>query len=214
MYTHTMTYIHSGNHREPNHWDHSRFCTFRFSLNIHVFSKFLLLLLHLCVCSAASGRKGQRSFGSSVRCVWQTADSSLGQTLSLIQPQSVIGTWIWANNNNVILIASHHGYYNWHIISLYLVAFIIHFFIIFGNDSSAVGCWGRSWCVIQSHNIRSWWFVSDTLRNVPRKITFNANMWGHVFFGQQIPEQNPPSRFVYICFVYIQNQIERLCMDA
>lgn len=128
----------------------------------------------VCVHSIASGRKGQRSFGSSVRCVWQTAGSSLGQTLSLIQAQPVIGIWIWANNNNVILTASHGEYYsNWHnIISCDLLGFIAHFsfFMIFGNESTEVGG-RRSCCVIKSHTISGARLV--VCLAVPGKSCFN-----------------------------------------
>lgn len=96
---------------------------------------------HVCVCCAESSRKGQRSFGSSVRCVWQTACSSLGQTLSLIQAQSVIGIWIWANNYNVILnrltpwmlqqLSQHY--------QLWWRSFYYPFFMIFGNESTVIG---------------------------------------------------------------------------
>ncbi len=122
--------------------------TFKFCSKIYEFMNFLLFSLQLCVCicvcSTVCSRKGWRSFGNSVRCVWQTACSSVGQTRPLIQAQSVIGIWIWANNNNVILTTSLGGYYsNWHnIISSDLVAFISHFsfFMIFGSEGTVL-CW-------------------------------------------------------------------------
>lgn len=145
-------------------------------LNYLIFPlQYLCACMLMCVCLCV----GQRSFGSSVRCVWQTACSSLGQTLSVIQAQSVIGIWIWANNYNVILTASHRGYYsNWHnIISSDLVAFITHFFMILGNESTVVG---KGWYVIKSHIIRSVGFFSASLCRVPGLMYVCNNVFSSV----------------------------------
>lgn len=134
----------------------SRCWAFKFDLRLCVDLSFLLssffsfscTILFAYVCAHAYVAV-ERATGHlavvSARCVWHTACSSLGQILSVIQAQSVIGTWIWANNNNVILTASQRGYYSkWHnIISSALVAFITQFSfsMMFGDDSTVVGQW-------------------------------------------------------------------------
>lgn len=131
---------------------------------------------------------GQGSFGVRVRCVWQATCLSLGWAPSLILAcQSVIGIWMSASNNNLILAASCcENYSNRHnSISSDLLVFITHFscFLIFRNECT-VGCQRRwSWCVIKSHSIWCGCFIiilSAWDKHIKGKC---------IFFGHQIPEQ-------------------------